>query len=77
MADREAASGEVRQDQVQNAVAFLTHKKVLGSSMEDRRKFLVKKGLTDAGLCSPAFPSRRSVCVASDALAVTACPSEL
>eukprot|EP00961_Rhodomonas_salina_P114060 1534445-Rhodomonas_salina.1 len=47
MADQAAPSAAIRQDQVQNAVAFLTHKKVQGSSMEERRKFLVKKGLTE------------------------------
>lgn len=40
--------GAVREDQVSSAVQFLTHPKVQASSLEERRKFLVKKGLTGA-----------------------------
>jgi hypothetical protein len=39
---------QVREDQVQSAVQFLTHPKVQAASLEDRKKFLVKKGLTAA-----------------------------
>jgi hypothetical protein len=42
--------GPVREDQVQNAAQFLVHPKVQNSSMEERRKFLVKKGLTNKGM---------------------------
>lgn len=37
-----------REDQIQNAVAFLSHPKVRGSSTESKRSFLQKKGLTEA-----------------------------
>ena len=35
-----------RPEQVKNAVQFLVHPKVQGTSPEERRKFLLKKGLT-------------------------------
>ncbi|GMH33406.1 hypothetical protein BSKO_01240 [Bryopsis sp. KO-2023] len=38
----------LRQDQVQNAVAFLQHPKVRDSSDESKRSFLERKGLTTA-----------------------------
>ena len=37
-----------RSDQVKNAVQFLLHPKVQSSSMDERRRFLTKKGLTAA-----------------------------
>lgn len=39
----------IREEQVQNAAQFLVHPKVQNSSMEERRKFLLKKGLTNIG----------------------------
>ena len=36
----------IRPDQVKNAVQFLLHPKVQNSSMDERRKFLLKKGLS-------------------------------
>lgn len=36
----------IREDQVQNAVRFLSHPKVKGSPVVYRRSFLEKKGLT-------------------------------
>jgi hypothetical protein len=42
------SSPKIRSDQVKNAVQFLLHPKVQSSSMEERRKFLIKKGLTSA-----------------------------
>ncbi|KAH9314674.1 hypothetical protein KI387_023301, partial [Taxus chinensis] len=41
-----ANSEPVREDQVQNAVKFLSHSKVRGSPIIYRRSFLEKKGLT-------------------------------
>lgn len=41
--------GALREDQVQNAVQFLGHPKVQRASLEQRRKFLRNKGVTDAG----------------------------
>ena len=38
----------LRDDQVQSAVQFLKHPKVQGASLEERKKFLVKKGLSNA-----------------------------
>lgn len=40
--------GALREDQVQNAVQFLGHPKVQRASLEQRRKFLRNKGVTDA-----------------------------
>ena len=39
-------SEPMREDQVQNAVKFLSHPKVRGSPVMYRRSFLEKKGLT-------------------------------
>lgn len=39
-------SEPIREDQVQNAVKFLSHPKVRGSPVMYRRSFLEKKGLT-------------------------------
>ncbi|KAK9806120.1 hypothetical protein WJX72_002195 [[Myrmecia] bisecta] len=48
----------LREDQVQNAVAFLSHPKVRGSSEDSKRSFLERKGLTEdeiaEGLRRPA-----------------------
>ena len=41
-----APSEPMREDQVQNAVKFLSHPKVRGSPVIYRRSFLEKKGLT-------------------------------
>ena len=41
--------GALREDQVQNAVQFLNHPKVQRASLDQRRKFLRNKGVTDAG----------------------------
>eukprot|EP00878_Enallax_costatus_P024627 GHUV01026301.1.p1 GENE.GHUV01026301.1~~GHUV01026301.1.p1 ORF type:complete len:217 (+),score=39.89 GHUV01026301.1:83-652(+) len=38
----------LREDQIQNAVAFLSHPKVRGSAISAKRSFLEKKGLTAA-----------------------------
>ncbi|WIA09958.1 hypothetical protein OEZ85_010170 [Tetradesmus obliquus] len=46
VASFEAAS--LREDQIQNAVAFLSHPKVRGSPVSAKRSFLGKKGLTNA-----------------------------
>jgi hypothetical protein len=43
-----AEAGGLRDDQVQSAVQFLTHPKVQAASVQDRKNFLVKKGLTQA-----------------------------
>jgi len=40
-------AGALRDDQVQNAVQFLLHPKVQASTMDERKKFLQKKGLTE------------------------------
>ena len=47
-----AEEGPNREDRVQNAVQFLVHPKVQNRSMEERRNFLVKKGLTSKGVDS-------------------------
>ena len=41
-------AGGLREDQVQSAIQFLTHPKVQASSLQDRKNFLIKKGLTQA-----------------------------
>ncbi|TJX36343.1 hypothetical protein E8P77_34080, partial [Soehngenia saccharolytica] len=41
-----ANSEPIREDQVQNAVKFLSHPKVRGSPVMYRRSFLERKGLT-------------------------------
>jgi hypothetical protein len=46
--DSNPDSQVIRRDQVDNAVQFLVHPKVQSSTIEERRKFLLKKGLTDA-----------------------------
>ena len=40
----------VREERIANAVQFLVHPKVQASSMDERRRFLAKKGLTSAGV---------------------------
>eukprot|EP00282_Hemiselmis_andersenii_P009588 CAMPEP_0114149884 /NCGR_PEP_ID=MMETSP0043_2-20121206/22406_1 /TAXON_ID=464988 /ORGANISM="Hemiselmis andersenii, Strain CCMP644" /LENGTH=66 /DNA_ID=CAMNT_0001244575 /DNA_START=20 /DNA_END=217 /DNA_ORIENTATION=+ len=41
-----AGGDEESAQRIANAVQFLVHPKVQGATMEDRRKFLAKKGLT-------------------------------
>ncbi|KAH9321016.1 hypothetical protein KI387_015655 [Taxus chinensis] len=60
-----ANSEPVREDQVQNAVKFLSHSKVRGSPIIYRRSFLEKKGLTkdeidEAFRRVPDLPSQES-----------------
>ncbi|KAL3155200.1 hypothetical protein ABBQ32_013140 [Trebouxia sp. C0010 RCD-2024] len=43
-----SATSAPREDQVQNAVTFLSHPKVRGSTTDSKRSFLQKKGLTEA-----------------------------
>jgi hypothetical protein len=50
--------GALREDQVQNAVQFLHHPKVQRASLDQRRKFLRNKGVTDAGNLPPALTIR-------------------
>ena len=57
-----SGDAEMRDDQVQSAVQFLTHPKVQASSLDDRRKFLVSlsqacKGLLHRSLRAFADPS--------------------
>jgi hypothetical protein len=40
----------VREERIANAVQFLVHPKVQASSMDERRRFLARKGLTGAGV---------------------------
>jgi Pex14 N-terminal domain len=42
----ERSEGELREEQVQSAVRFLSHPRVRGSPVVYRRSFLEKKGLT-------------------------------
>ncbi|CEM26609.1 unnamed protein product [Vitrella brassicaformis CCMP3155] len=42
------ANGTIREDQVQNAVRFLSHPSVQAASEEQKREFLKKKGLPDS-----------------------------
>uniref|UniRef100_A0A1D2AAM9 Peroxisomal membrane protein PEX14 n=1 Tax=Auxenochlorella protothecoides TaxID=3075 RepID=A0A1D2AAM9_AUXPR len=42
------ATVSLREDQLQNAVSFLSHPKVRSSAVEQKRQFLQRKGLTDA-----------------------------
>jgi hypothetical protein len=46
--DNIAAVAALREEQLQNAVAFLSHPKVRGSAVSTKRSFLEKKGLTAA-----------------------------
>lgn len=41
--------GPIREEKIANAVQFLVHPKVQASSIEERRKFLDRKGLTSKG----------------------------
>ena len=57
-----SGDAEMRDDQVQSAVQFLTHPKVQASSLDDRRKFLVSlsqacKGLLRRSLRAFAHPA--------------------
>ena len=54
-ADIEGEESPVRDDHVANAVQFLVHPKVQNASIEERRKFLAKKGLTSRGGCHPVY----------------------
>jgi hypothetical protein len=42
--------GPIREDQVRNAAQFLVNPRVLRASMEERKDFLVKKGLSNKGM---------------------------
>lgn len=56
----------MREDQIQNAVKFLSHPKVRGSPVIHRRSFLEKKGLTKEEI-DEAF-RRVPVCILFDLL---------
>lgn len=53
-AEKQTQSSDIRLEQVENAVNFLSHPKVRDSSESSKRSFLVGKGLTDAEI-SEAF----------------------
>ncbi|KAK2076383.1 hypothetical protein QBZ16_000908 [Prototheca wickerhamii] len=58
----------LREDQIQNAVSFLSHPKVRSSPMDQKRQFLERKGLTEAEIAEavrrvpaePAAPAQPS-----------------
>lgn len=62
-----------REDQIQNAVTFLSHPKVRGSSTDSKQSFLQKKGLTEAEI-TEAFkrvPEASDTTVAAPASSTT------
>lgn len=62
-----------REDQIQNAVTFLSHPKVRGSSVDSKRSFLQKKGLTEAEIAESfkRVPETSDTTVAAPASSTT------
>uniref|UniRef100_A0A7S0V2V5 Peroxisomal membrane protein PEX14 n=1 Tax=Polytomella parva TaxID=51329 RepID=A0A7S0V2V5_9CHLO len=67
-------SPSIREDQVKNAVAFLSHPKVKSSSIEAKRSFLERKGLTTAEI-EAAFQQVPQDAPESKAVAATVAPT--